>query len=348
MNITAASCVFPSGPGIDLADVALRATLALNRKHPFYVDRSGNPVRASYFPEPKLFDVTRWIALAQAALHDLHRQLPAPDPRAQDAPSHDLWLALPPTSRPGVPANLAEQLFAAVRNGPFLFNTAHLTEGGHAAPVVALHQAGKSLGTKHAAGSKSAIVLAVDSWLHPDALTWLEGEDLLHNAGRPYHGQTHRNPYGCVPGEAAAAVMLSHSGMAWCQIKGAGAAAEPVLRTDPRPCTGLGWTQAAKQALETLPNEQKITHVVSDLNGEPYRADQFGFTALRIADRLVDDWQPYTPALVSGDVGSATALVQVALSANLLRQQEPGQAAQTHLLLSSSDDSLRAALVLAC
>lgn len=347
MNITAASCVFPSGPGIALADVALRTTLALNRKHPFYLDRSGNPVRASYFPEPKQFDITRWIALAQAALHDLYNQLPMPDPRAPQASQYGLWLVVPPATRAGVPANLAEQLFAAVKNGPFSFNAAHVTEGGHAAPVVALHQAGKSLNTTQAAGSQSAIVLAVDSWLHPDALTWLEGEDLLHNAGKLYGGQTRCNPYGCVPGEAAAAVMVSHSGVAWCQIKGAGAALEPVLRTATSPCTGQGWTQAAKQALETLPNEQKITHVVSDLNGEPYRADQFGFTALRISGRLVDDWQRYTPALVSGDVGTATALVHVALSANLLRQQASGQAAQTHLLLSSSDDNLRAALVLA-
>jgi 3-oxoacyl-[acyl-carrier-protein] synthase-1 len=72
--------------------------------------------------------------------------------------------------------------------------------------------------------------------------------------------------------------------------------------------------------------------------------DQFGFTALRISERLCEDWQRHTPALISGDVGSASALLHVALSANLLRR--PENRTQTHLLLSSSDDSLRSALVL--
>lgn len=63
------------------------------------------------------------------------------------------------------------------------------------------------------------------------------------------------------------------------------------------------------------------------------------------AERLHENWQRHTPALISGDVGNASALLHVALSANLLRQQE--HRTQTHLLLSSSDDSLRAALVLA-
>jgi 3-oxoacyl-[acyl-carrier-protein] synthase I len=346
MNIVAASCIFPSGPSMALAGVALSAKMPLNRKHPFYVDRCGDLVRASYFPEPQTFDVERWIALIKAALQDLYTLQPVTEQREPKITHYSLWLVVPPATRAGVPANLAEKLLAACAESPFTFDRVTTLEGGHAAPVQALHSAKLSLSGATAAEGRAAIVVAVDSWLHPDALDWLETQELLHNASKTYKGQARRNPYGFVPGEAAAAVLLSSVGKSWCSIMGAGATAEPILRTDPRPCTGLGWTQAAQAALATLPNSHKITHIMSDLNGEPYRADQFGFTALRIADRLADNWERYTPVLVTGDVGTATALVHVALSANILRQEDPEQPRQMHLLLSSSDDSLRSALVL--
>lgn len=346
MNITAASCVFPSGPGMALAGIALTSTLSLNRKHPFYVDNTGVPIRASFFPEPKLFDSTRWIAMARATLDDLYLQLPTSDQQSAPRTKYLLYLVIPSETRAGIPDQLSEKIFEAIQGNPFTFAEMIVVKGGHAAGVQALHSASLALQRDHTDTTKFAIVLAVDSWLHPDALQWLEKEDLLHNAGSIYKGVRNPNPYGRVPGEAAAAVMLCLTGHAWCKIKGAGAVEEPILRTDTRPCVGLGWTKAANDAIATLSKTEKITHIISDLNGEPYRADQFGFTVLRISDRLESNWERHTPALVTGDVGSATALVQVALSANLLRQQAKEHTRQTHLLLSSSDDHLRAALVL--
>lgn len=343
MNITAASGFFPSGPGMALASIALDVQMALNRQHPFYVDRSGAAVRASFFPQPATFDSARWVAMALAVLQDLQQQLPDGHPALQAATELDLWLVLPPAARAGVPADLAPALVSACQGAPFSFADVKFICGGHAAPVQALHQAAQALQTRQAASA--AIVMALDSWLHPAALNWLERENLLHNAGKPFEGGMRRNPWGRIPGEAAAAIMLSLHGPAWCKILGTGAAPEAIPRNDARPCLGHGWTQAALQALATLPAAQKVSHIFSDLNGEPYRADQFGFTALRLSDKLAPNWQRHTPALVSGDVGCASALLHAALSANLLRQA--GAGAQTHLLLSSSDDNLRAALVLA-
>jgi 3-oxoacyl-[acyl-carrier-protein] synthase I len=256
---------------------------------------------------------------------------------------YHLWLVLPPETRAGVPPGVVDALLAACQNTPFAFTDIKLIRGGHAAAIQALHQAGQFL--QQGSRGEASIVLALDSWGHPEALTWLENEGLLHNAGKYHQRKLLRNPYGRVPGEAAAAVLLTRQGPAWCRILGTGLAAEPVPRNAERPCLGLGWTHAAQQALSGLPSAQKVTHIISDLNGEPYRADQFGFTALRISERLRENWQRHTPALISGDVGSASALLHVALSANLLRQLANRN--QTHLLLSSSDDSLRAALVLA-
>lgn len=346
MNIIAAGCVFPSGPGIDLAEIALSSTLSLNRKHPFYVDNTGIPIHASFFPEPKLFDGTRWIALARAALDDLYRQLALPDQQRATSTNYLLYLVTPSETRVGMPDQLSGKLLEAIQGKPFTFTDAHVVSGGHAAGVQALNSASLALQRNGPNQRQAAIVLAVDSWLHPDALQWLEKEDLLHNAGRVFKGARNPNPYGRVPGEAAAAVMLSLTGRAWCKISSAAAAEEPVSRTDTRPCIGAALTKAANSAIASLSKLQKITHIFSDLNGEPYRADQFGFTILRISDQLEIDWERLTPALVTGDVGSATTLVHVALSANMLRQQESGQPSHTHLLLLSSDDHVRAALVL--
>jgi 3-oxoacyl-[acyl-carrier-protein] synthase-1 len=83
--------------------------------------------------------------------------------------------------------------------------------------------------------------------------------------------------------------------------------------------------------------------VWSDLNGEPYRADQFGFTGLRLSGWLKDNWKSVTPATVFGDLGSASAVAHMALAAQVL--SGAGQA-QTHLLLSASDDAWRGAMVL--
>ena len=355
--ITAASAIFPSGPGMVLATIALQTQMALNRKHPFYVDSRGEPIKASFFPEPAQFDIARWLELAKAALQDLHKQLPVPQARQrQQAINYSLWLVLPPEARAGVPAKLAEQLIQACQNQPFRFSHTQIVTGDHCAAVYALAKACDRLNVprpkQHLSGplvgmataKEVAIVLALDSWLHPEALGWLESQDLLHGAGKPYRGETYRNPYGRIPGEAAAAVMLSSDGPGWCQVKGLALADEPIVRTDPRPCVGVGWTQAAQQALSTLPKDQKITHVFSDLNGEPYRADQFGFACLRLSGSLQDNWGRYTPATVCGDVGTANSLVHMALSASLLRQ--PEAKAQAHLLLASSDDARRSAVVL--
>jgi len=339
-SIAAAGCVFASGPGLALARIALVTGTSLHRRHPFFVDRCGEAVPVSYFPrQPGTDELQPWVVLARSALLDLQAQLPPP--AAAACPGGRLMLVLPPAGRPGVPGQLAERLCDALRHRGLAFESVEVLEGGHAAAVFAVERAARSLGTA------GVTVLAVDSWLHAKALRWLESQDLLHGAGKPYGGAVHRNPYGRIPGEAAAAVLLSQQPGGWCRLVGLGLADEPVLRTDARPCTGQGWTQAAQQALQHLPAGRSVARVFCDLNGEPYRADSFGFTCLRVADRLAPGWQPVTPALVSGDVGCATSLLQMALSAGSLRRADTEPPIpEAHLLLASSDDRLRSAVVL--
>jgi len=342
MNIVAAGCIFPAGPGISLASCALRALLPLNTFHPYYVDQTGNRIKVSWFQDSATFGIDRWLKLAQGALADLYAQLPDPLPAALRRGSGALWLALPEAARPGVPAQLAESVMASLPKGPLNFGSYRYCHGGHAAAVDLI----QGISQTKPSSTSFAVVLAVDSWLHPDSLHWLDTQGLLQGAGRAANRKVWRSPYGRIPGEGAAAVLLSWNDSGWCPILGVGTASEPILYTDSRPCTGQGLTQAAQQALKGLSSEQRACRVVVDLNGEPYRADQFGFTALRISSRLAEGWKQQTPALVTGDVGCATALVHIALSAYELAHHKDDLDYGPRLLLSSSDDALRGAVVL--
>lgn len=322
-----------------LADAALRTLKGVISAHPFYVDCNGEWVSVSRFKQPATFGIERWIELAQAALADLYEQVPRNLPSSLKTCA--LRLVVPPANRPGVPEDLASILLKKLPAGPLKFHDVRIVHGDHAAAIKEVQRYCNT-----SANRGPLVLLTVDSWLHSDSLLWLECQNLLHGAGKKIKTEIWRNPYGRIPGEGAAAILIADGVQGWCQIKGCGSADERVLRTDDIPCTGLGWTNAARQALSTLPLNQQITHIMTDLNGEMYRADQFGFTTLRLGNRLKDGWERYTPSLVTGDLGTATSLVHMALSASFLKSKEYWEGAATHLLLSCSDDALRGAIIL--
>jgi 3-oxoacyl-[acyl-carrier-protein] synthase-1 len=330
--------------------------LALIRRHPFYVDSGGVRVRAQYFPDPHTgFDVTRWRQLARAALDELAETLLSD---AELPHRHcTLWLVLPRADRPGVPADLAEQVLQAVQDSRWNWNTTHTVRGGHAAGVHALKQA--SSGIAKSPGSL-AVVLAVDTQVHPHTLQWLDSQRLLHGAHQRHAdqntGQSRPNPYGRVPGEGAAAVAITAGTRrnAWAEVQGIATASEAITHDLPKPCLGLGLTQAAQQAVADAQSHGKaadhahpIANITTDLNGEPYRGDEFGFTTLRLSEVLLPDCKRTTPALASSDLGTASAVTHVALAAYRIRRTPEESADRAkHLILSSSDDTLRGAIVL--
>jgi len=352
-GILAAGCVFPSGPGIGLADVALRTGLALVRRHPFFVDRCGQRVQVSCFDDPTLkFDTLRWPALAQAGLADLLAQLGEPATHELGQRPWRAWVVLPDAAR----SVDAEQLYTAIEPvlaaWPYALDGVTLHLGGHAAGVAAVAAAAAAC---QAQPDLVALVLAVDSQLDANALNALEQRRLLHGARESYEGAARANPYGRIPGEGAAALVLcGQAGQTrrqpWCHLVGTALGQEPRGAWQPEPCTGQGLTDTAGRAIaasglgdETLARPATLATLTHDATGEPYRADEFGFTALRLARRLAPDYQRITPALVSADLGAASAVAHAALRAWRCRKQPDGS---VHLILSSSDDAMRGAMVL--
>lgn len=358
VNIIGAGCAFPSGPTLPLADCALRAQMALLKRHPVYTDRCGFPVRANYFPDsPFWFDAERWCALAASVLEELVGGL-------GDQPVGlrcQLWLVLPHSGRGGVPVDLLDRLFERLGDSVFDWERIHTVHGGHAVGVHAVRQAAQAV----SAEQMTAVVLAVDSWLHPEALQVLEHARLLHAAHSTHEGKAVPNPYGRVPGEGAAAVALApitdqpaawtevlhkqarHPKMfaprAWVQLSAAEVSEEPLTFDQSKPCIGQGLASAAGQALVAA-GTGLVHRISTDINSEPYRADELGFATLRLAEALAPGWTRTTPVTVSGDLGAASAIVQLALASYGMCNR-PTAKAERQLILCSSDNTLRAAMV---
>ncbi|MET3623766.1 beta-ketoacyl synthase [Burkholderia ambifaria] len=345
--IVSASCIFPSGPSIELADTAVRAQLAQLQRHPDYVDGAGEPVRGSFFPVERPFDSARWGALAREALEQVMGDLVRRGHDALQGRIRWLWIVLPENAlRPGLPSDLVETVRASVQEVAEGWTEVLIRKGGHAAGVAAIEEAAERLDADPTA---LAVVLGVESGLSHDALMWLDARSLLHGAQRAYRGRFRVEPYGRVPGEGAAAVALSgqlaSGGKGWARLLGVGHAHEAHTHDSGKVCIAAGLSQAVRAALGQGQefSADPIGWISVDLNGEPYRADQFGFTALRIAEVLAPGWQRVVPALASGDLASASAVAHVALAAYGMSKR-PRQV--NHLVLSSSDDSLRGAVLI--
>ena len=337
LGILAAGCTFPAGPVIGLAEPAMHSQLRLTRRHPYVVDRAGAPVRLSMFPVPHAGTV-RWVELCAGAMWDLSCQIPASARPALRSGVTALWLVLPEASRPGVPPGLETALIEAIH--PSHWAAVRVIRGGHAAAALAIAEAAEAVRRDDA----PTVVLGVDTHHDADALAWLEAKERLHGAPIGPPGRDRPNPYGRIPGEGAAALMLGPAAKhaSWSLLAGLATADEPMTVDHVGPCTGAGLTAAARAALAQAP-ALPIAHVIHDLNGEPYRADEYGFTALRLSAHLAPNHERHLPVLASGDLGCASLLTHTAIAAWRCHRDRPAGA---HLLLASADDTLRAAVVL--
>lgn len=336
--IISASCTFPSGPELPLADIAHRLQFSLVRKHPLCVDSCGYPIKASYFPDIIYASPEeRFRQLTQQLLTELMEHQPALKTTLQP---RRIWLLLPSLDRPGmVPDVITVVRDTIVMCTGWIHSEIQILHGGQAEIATALEV------IRQSQQGAIEILLAVDSWLPPASLMWLEQENLLHGSQRYFQGTIRPNPYGRIPSEGAAALALiaSTSDISpWCFIRGSGMVDESVTYHDEGVCLGKGLIQAALEALDVA-GTTPVMNVVSDVNGEPYRADELGFTLLRLSEDLDKDYQRETPVLASGDLGSASLLAHIALVAWSMRNT--AVRADT-LILSSSDDKRRGAVVI--
>lgn len=218
-----------------------------------------------------------------------------------------------PTERPGLPIELATALrFSAADRYSSQCSAIAMIEAGHAAGMLALH----TTLSKMAEGVFDACVIAgVESYLTPETLEWLEANDQLHGAGRL------NNAWGFVPGEGAgAALVVTERALESLELEplgrvvSVGRGVEPNRIKTQTVCVGEGLTTAFRECLAGLPNGATVTDVYGDLNGEPYRADEFGFAALRTRESFTSTSEFVAPADCWGDVSAASCPLGMMLS----------------------------------
>jgi 3-oxoacyl-[acyl-carrier-protein] synthase-1 len=298
---------------------AVRAGIAGFGQHPFMIDTAGKRMIVASAPYIGM-DVVgseRLAELAGPAAAEAATPLAVSPHKAPPLP---LFLGLPP-ARPGrdhpitaVEARVKSEL---ERLGLSL-GTVTPIETGHAAGVAAMQAAWRLI---RSGGAAVALAGGVDSYLQPETLEWLEANDQLLSAGPT------NNPYGFIPGEAGGFTLLLTLGAAEAlaldvtmELVALESARESkVIKTD-AVCIGEGLTDLFRQLASHLQADIKVDDLYCDMNGEPYRADEFGFASVRAGAmfRAASDF--IAPADCWGDVGAASGPLFVVLSAAAARR----------------------------
>lgn len=302
----------PIGRNVWASAAAARAGVCGFSEHPYMVDTAGEPMRIARAPwlDVGLDGAARLSALLLPAIEEA--LTPLTELGENVSPHIGLALALPPP-RPGQPDGLADGVLEAIRErmGDRFTRIARF-EVGHAAGhmAIAAAEAGCARGAFDA-----CVVAGADSYLAPETLEWVEACDQLHGGG-PLN-----NAWGFIPGEAAGAVLFGTPRLAQLcgiaplgELVSVGIGIEPRLIKTGEVCVGEGLTQAFRAALQALPPGEQVHNVFCDLNGEAYRADEFGFAALRTGERFRAASDFIAPADCWGDVGAAGSSLHIALA----------------------------------
>ena len=330
LSLVAWGAVTPVGLDAPSTAAAFRAGIAAPAEHPFMIDKYGEPMLVACVPGLTAdFDaLARLIELAKPAFADALASAP---PRA----NLHLRLALPEW-RPGLPDDLAERLLEALMKALSPtpgFRSAYATMGGAAAGLELLADVAKVLRDNPGDG---VVLGGLDTHVVPETLEWWDEQDLLHGE---------QMPWGFCPGEAAAFLVFTSGDAGGVRAMSLGTGDEPNRIRTRTICLGEGLTAAWRKALSGAGvSEKGVRRLFVDLNGEPYRADEYAFTYLRLGRLIADDAAYDVPARSWGDVGAAFGPLAFVLTAEAVAR---GYASWPFTLVSAgSDGGRRAAAVI--
>jgi 3-oxoacyl-[acyl-carrier-protein] synthase-1 len=309
-------------------------------RHPFLIDKMAAPMLVCANPSVpiELGGVDRMLQLAFApAIEALRPMLE----QARTPPTVSVLLALPEV-RPGMPTHFTGTF--AGRFGDALTGSIRIQELicqplGHAGGFWCMEQA---LSLLRSGRSRICLVGGIESYLARETLEWLDDLDQLHSE---------TTIWGFCPGEAAGFCLLATRDVAAAlhlesevELIAAATADEPNLIKTDTVCIGQGLSEAFATALAEVPADDRVTHTICDMNGEPYRANEYGFAVLRSPGKFSDDADFQTPADCWGDVGAASGPLFATLATIAARKEyAPGLLT---FLWASSEHGLRGSALL--
>jgi len=247
-----------------------------------------------------------------------------------------------PDPRPGLPSGVEDALGRSMATATELTGQRPtFVHSGNAAGLLAMKLSRDIL---HARKGRFCLAGGVDSYLTADSLEWMDEQGILKSSA---------NRNGFPPGEAAGFCLLTTEATAlelrlpvlgWLETLGSAREESPIrTRTI---CVGRGLSEAFKQATAPLRlPEERVDESICDLNGEPYRSEEFAFTVLRTQTAFVDATRFVTPADCWGDIGAASGpmFANLAVAAGL-RGYAKGP--RTMIWASSENGDRAAAVVL--
>ena len=167
------------------------------------------------------------------------------------------------------------------------------------------------------------IILATDSLTDVTALKWLDEYNRI---------KSDLQPNGLIAGEAAVAIMIEaahaiafRKGKAIARLLSVATVEEPKSMLAGERSQGEALAQVIETALSkaALPARYSAPIIV-DLNGEDWRAEEFGFAQLRVQPSLWAGCDFILPAVSTGDVGAAFSALQVAVACRSLMRRYSG------------------------
>ncbi len=210
---------------------------------------------------------------------------------------------------------------------------AFVSVAGHAGGLQAVAAALRDLAS---GATHTTVVLGVESWLDETTLEWLDATGRLKRDAMPV---------GFQPGEAGVAIALATKAVVRPStiIRGVVSEAhEPRALFSGASTVGEALAQVVAQAWAAAP--EHVPWVISDQNGEVYRATDWGHAMVRLRAKFAAFADPivWYPAVTFGDLGAASALAGICVANRAwLRRYAPARSA---LIVAASDGPSRAAL----
>lgn len=299
----AETCV---GRGVLPAAAAVRCGISRYADHGFMIDRCGEPMvvaRAGWLdedlPVPERI-VSLALGAARESLLPIEKDIDAVVPQLRIHVALDDESLPDPSLRAQVIAQFAHDIALGIDG-----LSTQIYEDGHAAGVLALERACQELRTGKAG---FCLVGGSDSLLAPDRLQTIDRSGRLHSKSQTW---------GFTPGEGAGFCLLAmgaavreHGLLPLGRVFSVATARESnTLGTD-TVCTGEALTEVFRGVLDST---RRVSQCYCDLNGEPYRANEYGFAIGRTAEYFENPANFTTAAACWGDVGCASAILALTL-----------------------------------
>ncbi|HYO55839.1 hypothetical protein [Archangium sp.] len=261
-----------------------------------YRDDSGREIVASYLRDGIISDDApveeRWLFLLSRALEDISNRI-----HGSPIEQMPLFVALPASSseRPYTAPFLAEALSTRLDVRLAAQNVFVFSEGA-CGGYVALQQ-----GRASVRAGQPCIVAAADSMVSGRTLLRLSEKQRLLVEG---------NPDGVIPGEAAAALLLTREkGQALASIRGLGFGKEESLIDNDVPLRAEGVVAAARTALaEAALQLHELDFRLSDAAGESFYFKEQALFVSRLLRERKAEFPLWLPAETLGDTGAAAGL----------------------------------------